>query len=121
MALRFLLVSLVAGVGVGMPSGRGVSRWGASGRGGGGGRMGELGSIKLGPEQAEEAVAVAETSPVSDLAFDVVVEGMAADFAADLASVVPDRPAPEVLVEEGRSADPSPVAWVDPEPAPIVE
>jgi hypothetical protein len=136
MALRFLLVSLVAGMGLELPSGQELSSWTRAGREWAGARMVELSSIRVEAERAllgstdcERADVVAgpaeadDAGPsTADLAFDVVVEGMASTFAADLAALRADRPesiaTPEAIAEQPRSEEPPMLAWRDPEPEP---
>lgn len=136
MALRFLLVSLVAGMGLELPSGQDLSNWTRAGREWAGARMVEFSSLRgeaacasRGPtdcERESEGTGPAPTAdagpPTVDLAFDVVVEGMASAFAADLAAIGPDRPEldvlPEVIAEQSRGEDPPILAWTDPEPEP---
>jgi hypothetical protein len=136
MALRFLLVSLVAGMGLELPSGQELSRWTRAGREWAGARMIELSSIRaeaqralLGPTDCERngaiaapAEAVIDGPSTADLAFDVVVEGMASTFAADMAAIQADRPewiaTPDVIADQPPDEEPPMLAWVDPEPEP---
>jgi hypothetical protein len=134
MALRFLLVSLVAGMGLELPSGQELSSWTRAGREWAGARMVDLSSIRVEAERAllgstdcERAEVIAgpaeavEVGPsTADLAFDVVVEGMASTFAADLAAIRADRPesiaTPDAIADQPPGEEPPMLAWVDPEP-----
>ena len=136
MALRFLLVSLVAGMGLELPSGQELSSWTRAGREWAGARMVELSSLRVEAEQAFLGAtdcerAIENTGPIAsaevgasraDLAFDVVVEGMASTFAADLVASRSDRPesvsTPDAFADQRRGEDPPILAWSDPEPEP---
>jgi hypothetical protein len=122
MALRFVLVGLVASLGFEMPGGPDVSSWARTGRDWFNARMAEVTSLR---SEAERALALAadcersddqapapnaEVAPTRlDLTFDAVVDGMARDFSADQASIEVARP-----VEEA-------IAAVDPTDGPTVE
>lgn len=108
MALRLILVSLVASMGFELPSSHDVESWGRSGRVWVAARVSELSTLSTwqdlaGPEDAAEVEAVEDrvaaideaptshpedsrTTPVDDLAFEVVVEGMASNFSEDIAT-----------------------------------
>jgi hypothetical protein len=134
MALRFLLMSLVAGMGLELPNGQELSSWTRAGREWAGARMVDLSALRseaecafLGStdcERADESAGPTATadagSSSADLAFDVVVEGMASTFAADLAAIRVEGPesafAPGALADQPRGEDPPLLAWRDPEP-----
>jgi hypothetical protein len=86
MALRFLLVGLVIGLGVDLPSGEEISSWARAGSDWVRSRLDDV----LGPE----AVAGTETS--ADPEFAAIVDEMAGAFSADLARV--ERPVPRVRI-----------------------
>ena len=81
MALRFLLVGLVIGLGVELPDGDEVVSWARAG--------GEWLQARIDDAFGADAVAAAETT--SDAEFAAIVDRMAGAFAADLA--LADRPA----------------------------
>jgi hypothetical protein len=87
MALRFLLVSLVAGLGVNMPSGDEFSSWAQSGR--------EWVQARIDGFRGVESNSGIETER-EDAEFDLVVDEMAATFVTDLASL--DRPKSDILL-----------------------
>jgi hypothetical protein len=74
MALRFLLVGLVVGLGIDLPAGAEMAGWVRSSGAWVQARVDGL----FGPEPAEAA-------PAADAQFSAIVDGMANDFAADLA------------------------------------
>ena len=105
MALRFLLVSLVVSMGFEMPSNADVASWTRSGRDWVDARVADLSGLRAGAERTLSGVVGGEPIPEgiaiardltgsSDLAFEVVSEGMAADFAVDLAITRSEEPAP---------------------------
>jgi hypothetical protein len=129
MALRFLLVSLVAGLGVNLPCGDELSSWARSGR--------DWVQARIDGFRGGEADLGLETER-ADLEFAAVVDEMADSFATDLASldrpksvtvlasvslevaedeiveveVVDDRPVPvaafeELAMDEGETAEPT--------------
>src|SRR4051794_7553825 len=81
MALRLLLVGLVIGLGVELPSGDEISSWARAG--------GDWLQARI--VGAFGAEAVAESKPAPDAEFAAIVDRMADSFAADLA--LADRPA----------------------------
>jgi hypothetical protein len=91
MALRFLLVSLVAGLGVNLPSGDEFSSWASSGREWVQARVDGFRGIESGSDSASE-----QADTEADLEFAAVVDEMASTFAADLASL--ERPKPAELL-----------------------
>ena len=127
MALRMILVGLVASLGFEPPSMSRIESWGQTGRDWVVARVGELTTMTSGPVVAEivetpaepEApvtTAAVEPSPattkaVDDLTFEVVVEGMAVQFGDQLAMATP-APAPAV--------EPVPVVAAAPEAEPVV-
>ena len=125
MALRVLLVGLVAGMGCELPGGDDLAAWNRAGRAWVEARMADLAAIRCELGAAPAALAEAEpvepaAIPTSDLAFEVVVEGMVSGFAADLAGS-PEPDAAIVLAPEPEpipTVEPTSLAWVDPEPAP---
>ncbi len=78
MALRFLLVGLVIGLGVELPSGDEIASWVRAGSDWVQARI----DGALGPE------ALAEAKPTDDAAFAAIVDEMAGAFASDRAAVV---------------------------------
>ncbi len=129
MALRFLLVSLVAGMGCELPSQSDLECWARAGQEWVDARVGDIARIKVEAELALAGVADSERetapdpSPVEatpdrdDLAFEAVVEKMASDFAADLAAIEEPVPADEAVVVVEPFREMPPAAWTDPEPA----
>jgi hypothetical protein len=112
MALRVLLVGLVASMGFELPTGQDLSSWARTGRGWADARMAELSWLRL---EAEKAIAIATdgvrdelppsrsaevASTRADLIFEAAVEGMASGFAADLALMEDASPAEESVVAE---------------------
>ena len=102
MALRVLLVGLVASMGLALPSGQDVKSWADSGGRWVESRLADLNHFRAEAERAFEggpatdpAVYAEATAPArtevattrDDLTFDAVVEGMASSFAADLATI----------------------------------
>jgi hypothetical protein len=128
MALRLLLVGFVASLGCEWPSGGELTSWARDGREWVGARLADLGSVRAErglacsiPADRGQAGDSSATLGGRDLAFDVVVEGMAADFAVDLAATRAEdarwEPAPDAIVGGGPAFDPIALAWTDPEPA----
>ncbi|WP_435007395.1 hypothetical protein P12x_004706 [Tundrisphaera lichenicola] len=141
MALRFLLVSLVASMGLDLPGAPELAGWARAGRDWAEARMVEfsayradagrffLASPVMGAEAEDDGLA----PETADLAFDVVVEGMASNFAAELLadrrdqkfnemgsdvfakSVVPDIPTAKVV------SGPAPESASVTAPSPSVE
>lgn len=132
MALRCLLVGLVASLGFQLPSGQDVTSWTRPGRDWVAARTITLSDLKATasvwfaaePEPAAQppvaepapalAVAPAAEPAPDDLAFAAITEGMAASFAADLevaraeeAAAVRDEPAPAPAAEAVAAADPT--------------
>lgn len=136
MALRLVLVGLVASMGIELPSGSDLANWTRTGREWAGVRMADLSVIRV--EAARTCAGPADCGPAdghlgaadvtgagsgrADLAFDVVVEGMAVDFAADFASLRVDGPAPDQVPDAisggERGVVPTELSWSDPEPVP---
>ena len=85
MAIRFLLVSLVAGLGLEAPSAQDVATWTRSGRDWVQARVDDFSNRRV----------IAE-SEQANVAFDGVVARMADDFTADLASI--DQPKPIAIL-----------------------
>jgi hypothetical protein len=106
MALRFLLVSLVAGLGIDLPSGDEFSSWARSGQEWVQARLDGFRGVD--PDSNFEA-------EQADSDFAAVVDDMAGNFAADLASLERPRPAtmlasvslevPEDEIVEGEAVD----------------
>ena len=129
MALRFLLVSLVAGMGFELPSGGDVATWTRAGRDWVDARMGDLSSLKAEARLAfagavdcerevEPAASPVDVAPTrEDLAFEAIVEKMASDFKADLATIEEPKPVDEALVIVEPFREMPPAALTDPEPA----
>jgi hypothetical protein len=137
MALRFVLVGLVASMGFEMPSGGDVESWTRTGQNWFEARLAELSSLRLEASRAFDAATDCERADASapapvpavevasvreDLTFEAVVDGMAKDFTADLASINEPRPAEEAIAtvepfREMPEAAPSP----SPSPAPAIE
>ncbi len=139
MALRCLLVSLVASLGFELPSNQDVTSWTVLGRNWVSGRAVDLSAlqaeasgwlglgdptIKPSPERPtptdpEQEAAAASTTGPDDLAFESIGEGMALAFASDLetardgdATPAPvSAPAPAELVA---AAEPQPMPDLDP-------
>jgi len=119
MALRFLLVSLVAGMGFEMPNGTDVETWTRPGRDWVEARVADIAGLRTRAERAfagaddREPVAEAVSSlagaeaplAASDLAFEVVSEGMAADFAVDLALTRSEEPPAPAVADAAMLAD----------------
>jgi hypothetical protein len=110
MALRLLLVGLVIGMGVELPSGDEVASWAHAGRAWIQARVdGLLGPDALAevrPDPDAEFAAIVDdmalafaAEPKPDVAFTAIVDDMATSFAADLARVEPPKvePAPRRL------------------------
>jgi hypothetical protein len=110
MALRFLLVGLVASMGFEMPSARDVESWTRSGRNWVEARLSDANSLRLEVarvldrasdcERAEPPAPAPEVEVASirdDLTFDAVVDGMARDFVVDLASIKEPGPVDEAI------------------------
>lgn len=136
MALRLVLVGLVASMGIELPSGSDLANWTRTGREWAGARMADLSVIRV--EAARTCAGPADCGPAdghlgaadvtgagsgrADLAFDVVVEGMAVDFAADFASLRVDGPAPDQVPDAisggERGVVHTELSWSDPEPVP---
>lgn len=136
MALRLVLVGLVASMGIELPSGSDLANWTRTGREWAGARTADLSVIRV--EAARTCAGPADCGPAeghlgaadvtgagsgrADLAFDVVVEGMAVDFAADFASLRVDGPAPDQVPDAisggERGVVPTELSWSDPEPVP---
>lgn len=128
--MRFLLVSLVAGMGFELPSSSDVASWTQASRDWVDARMGDLMSLKVEAERAfaEAADCEREAGPVAapvevaadptpaDLAFEAVVEKMASDFAADLAAIEEPEPAAEALVKVESFQEMPPAVWTESEP-----
>jgi hypothetical protein len=128
MALRFLLVGLVASLGFEMPTARDVESWTRTGRSWVEARLADANSLKLEVARAldrapdcerleEPTLAPAPVAEVAsireDLTFEVVVDGMAKDFVADLASIKEPGPVDEALAvvepfREMQEATPTP-------------
>jgi hypothetical protein len=87
MALRFLLVSLVAGLGVNLPSGDELTSWASSGR--------EWVQARIDGFRGIESDSSRETEQ-ADAEFAAVVDEMAGTFSDDLASM--DRPSPATQI-----------------------
>ena len=121
MALRVLLVGLVASMGFELPDGQELSSWTKTGRDWFNARMVDLSNLRVEAERviaedadgerAEEPAAapIEVASTRADLAFDAVVEGMASEFATDLASIEARKPPDEALaaVEPSREIPPA--------------
>ena len=134
MALRFLLVSLVAGMGCELPSQTDVAAWARTGREWVDARVGDTARLKVEAELAlaglrgrlrarsptpvaPRPTSVEVPSTRDDLAFEAVVEKMASDFAADLAAIEESKPEDEAVVVVEPFREMPPAAWTDPEPA----
>ncbi len=129
MALRFMLVSLVASMGFEMPTGADLSHWTRSGRDWADARMADLsglraeaGRVFADPAESarvDELSAAVASCPgtTADLAFEAVGEGMATSFAADLAlaRVEESKPAAEAP-NLARADEPAAVAPASAEP-----
>ncbi len=122
MALRMTLVALVMSMGLDLPSGGELTRWSRSGRDWLDLRWAEMSGGAPPAAGVADRATIAGTSSgravgsvTSDIAFEVVVEGMATEFAADWAGIRDDGSgeAPSIAgIELPRAS-----AWRDPEPA----
>jgi hypothetical protein len=125
MALRTLLLGLVAGMGLEIPSEGDISCWARSGREWAQARLAEPSMPRV---EADPALAVQSNQPIDspaavecpeasgDRAFEVASEGMAADFAADMAAIE----APKMAEVEVAPAVGLPVGEEMPGPACLV-
>ena len=126
MALRVLLVGLVASLGFELPTGQDLASWAKSGRAWVDARAAELSGLRLEAEQAlagatdgERDEGPAPTTEVAssraDLNFEATVEAMASEFAVDLALMKESTPAEEAVVVVERFQEMPPAA-TDPGP-----
>ena len=127
MALRVLLVGLVASLGFELPTGPDLASWAKSGRAWVDARAAELSGLRLeaeqalaGPTDGERAEGPAPSTEVAssraDLIFEATVEAMASEFAVDLALMKEATPAEEAVVVVERFQERPPAAETDPGP-----
>ena len=121
MALRVLLVGLVASLGLELPTGQDVSSWARAGRAWVDARVVEVSG--LAPESEKSRAGATDVgcqgstpsttemaSSRADLIFEAAVEQMASEFAVDLALMEEAAPAEEVIVVVERFEE-MPPAW----------
>ena len=103
MTLRIMLVSLVASLGLELPSDHDLACWSRSGREWVAARLADFSGPGLEADQpAAEVAAEPDATPViaevvkadDDRTFEVASEAMAADFAADLLAIQVENPGP---------------------------
>jgi hypothetical protein len=118
MALRVLLLGLVACLGLDLPSVETLEGWKETGRGWVTARMADLSSLRALAGLDEDIVIdpPAETaSSRVDLAFEAALEGMTSGFSADLASARLATPVEEKVAAV--EPEPDPASEVEAEPA----
>jgi hypothetical protein len=130
MTLRVLLVGLVASMGYELPSGQDIESWTRTGSQWVNARLADLSHLRAEAERSiarstdsdravEPTPAPSATAEVGltrdDLMFDAVVEGMASDFATDLASIEVAKPVEAVVVAIEPFVEMSEAACLDPE------
>lgn len=158
MTLRFMLVGIVASMGFEMPTAQDLASWSRSGCNWFDARMADVSCLQAEAARALELVtdcervddpalapaplAASEVAPTgADLTFDAVVDGMARDFSADLASIEAEKsfdveeyitivePFEEMLPAVASEPQPAPtpepvveaIAEADPEPEPAMQ
>jgi hypothetical protein len=108
MALRVVLVALVAALGLELPRAEEFASWSRSGRAWVDDRLAELASLSARPEPAGSTP---EAAPIRvDLAFEAATEAMASEFVSDLATIAPKPTADASLVSAEPPTEPGPLA-----------
>jgi len=135
MALRFVLLGLVASMGFEMPSTQDLASWSRSGREWFDARLADVSCLRAEAARAFDVAAngervaeapAPEVAPTrDDLTFDAVVDGMAKDFSTDLAALEAEKTLEfeEALtvVEPFREMPPAVVGIGQPEPEPSMD
>ncbi len=129
MMIRMMLVSLVASLGLELPSGHDVASWTHSGQAWASARMADLASLQgdtcpisadLGRPDSATATAVEPANPASDLAFEAAADRFVCEFRADaLAALAPSAPEPAPVVEVASVPTPAVEAVVAESAAPV--
>jgi hypothetical protein len=112
MALRVLLVALVAAMGLELPDSAELANWDRSAREWVAARMAELPGVGV---DEFPAVSTVEAAPSRvDLEFEAVTEAMASEFSTDLASIKSKPAVESALASSEPEGDPSPEVAVPP-------
>jgi hypothetical protein len=105
MALRVLLVAIVAALGLELPGADELVGWERSGREWVAARLADLSTLRLDEALASEPTEAAPDR--ADLVFEAVTDSMASDFASDLASIGSKPPDEGILASIGPQAGPA--------------